>query len=44
VLTAGTRPNAVALTAEISGLGYRGSVKTVRRYLQPLHRVQTPMP
>jgi len=27
--------DAVALTAEITTLGYRGSVKTVRRYLQP---------
>ena len=28
--------DAVALTAEITALGYRGSTKTVRRYLQPL--------
>ena len=27
--------DAAALTAEITGLGYRGSDKTVRRYLQP---------
>jgi transposase len=33
--------DAVALTAEITALGYRGSVKTVRRYLQPLRSAQT---
>lgn len=33
--------DAVALTAEITALGYRGSVKTVRRYLQPLRGGQT---
>ena len=44
MLTAGTRLNAVALTAEISGLGYRGSVKTVRRYLQPLRSGHTATP
>jgi transposase len=38
--------DAVALTAEITALGYRGSVKTVRRYLQPLRSAQpaTPRP
>ena len=38
--------DAVALTAEIAALGYRGSVKTVRRYLQPLRSAQpaTPRP
>jgi transposase len=38
--------DAVALTAEITALGYRGSVKTVRRYLQPLRGPQpaTPRP
>jgi transposase len=36
--------DAVALTAEITDLGYRGSVKTVRRYLQPLRSTQTPAP
>jgi transposase len=42
---AGT-PDAVALAAEITALGYRGSVKTVRRYLQPLRSRQpaTPRP
>lgn len=28
--------DAVALTTEFTALGYRGSAKTVRRYLQPL--------
>jgi hypothetical protein len=28
----------------ITTLGYRGSVKTVRRYLQPLRSTQTPAP
>jgi hypothetical protein len=32
--------DAVALTAEITALGYRGSAKTVRRYLQPLRSGQ----
>ena len=32
--------DAVALTAEITALGYRGSVKAVRRYLQPLRNGQ----
>ena len=38
--------DAVALTAEITALGYRGSIKTVRRYLQPLRSTQpaTPRP
>jgi transposase len=36
--------DAVALTAEITALGYRGSVKTVRRYLQPLRNTQTTPP
>jgi transposase len=36
--------DAVALTAEITALGYRGSVKTVRRYLQPLRGGQTTTP
>ena len=38
--------DAVALTAEITALGYRGSAKTVRRYLQPLRSAQpaTPRP
>lgn len=36
--------DAVALTAEITALGYRGSVKTVRRYLQPLRSGQTTTP
>jgi transposase len=36
--------DAVALTAEITALGYRGSVKTVRRYLQPLRSGQTATP
>jgi transposase len=36
--------DAVALTAEITTLGYRGSVKTVRRYLQPLRSGQTATP
>jgi len=34
-------PGAVALTAEITAQGYRGSVKTVRRYLQPRRNAQT---
>jgi transposase len=34
----------VALTEEITALGYRGSVKTVRRYLQPLRSGQAPTP
>jgi transposase len=36
--------DAVALTAEITALGYRGSVKTVRRYLQPLRIGATAAP
>ena len=36
--------DAVALTAEITALGYRGSVKTVRRYLQPLRSGHTAIP
>jgi transposase len=38
--------DAVALTAEITALGYRGSAKTVRRYLQQLRSAQpaTPRP
>ncbi len=36
--------DAVALTAEITALGYRGSVKTVRRYLQPLRDGQNTTP
>jgi len=36
--------DAVALTAEITTLGYRGSIKTVRRYLQPLRSGQTTTP
>jgi len=38
--------DAVALTNEITVLGYRGSAKTVRRYLQPLRSEQpaTPRP
>jgi len=36
--------DAVALTAEITALGYRGSSKTVRRYLQPLRGGQTTTP
>jgi transposase len=36
--------DAVALTAEITALGYRGSAKTVRRYLQPLRSGQTAIP
>jgi len=36
--------DAAALTAEITALGYRGSVKTVRRYLQPLRDTQTTTP
>jgi transposase len=38
--------DAVALTAEITALGYRGSAKTVRRYLHPLRSAQpaTPRP
>jgi len=43
---AGGVTDAVALTGEITALGYRGSVKTVRRYLQPLRSgpVTTPRP
>ena len=38
--------DAVALTAEITAQGYRGSAKTVRRYLRPLRSAQpvTPRP
>jgi transposase len=36
--------NAAVLTAEITALGYRGSIKTVRRYLQPLRSEQAPTP
>jgi transposase len=36
--------DAAALTAEITSLGYRGSVKTVRRYLQPLRSAQSATP
>ena len=36
--------DAVTLTAEITALGYRGSAKTVRRYLQPLRSAQTATP
>ena len=36
--------DAAALTAEITDLGYRGSVKTVRRYLQPLRNTQPAPP
>ena len=36
--------DAAALTAEITALGYRGSDKTVRRYLQPFRAAMTAPP
>jgi hypothetical protein len=36
LFSAAVATDAVALTAEITALGYRGSAKTVRRYLQTL--------
>jgi transposase len=36
--------DAAALTAEITALGYRGSGKTVRRYLQPFRAAMTAPP
>ena len=36
--------NAEALTQEIAALGYRGSDKTVRRYLRPLRAAGAPAP
>jgi transposase len=42
-LTAGCS-DAAALTAEIKALGYRGSAKTVRRYVQPFREHLPPPP
>jgi hypothetical protein len=36
--------DAAALTDEITALGYRGSAKTVRRYLQPFRETRTAAP
>lgn len=36
--------DATALTDDITALGYRGSAKTVRRYLQPIRETRTAPP